>query len=172
MPKQNFQNFGRFTFDMNLLWERYPWLSIAFAEYGVKEIPGPADSKRILEYHAATNLKATDDAVPWCAAFASWVLVKAGIASPRTARARDFLKWSTPDVGDNFGCIVVLKRGKNPAQGHVGFLVHSLQNGPVWVLGGNQQDAVNIQKFPRNQVIGMRSVIHPRAHELDDDIPF
>ena len=39
---------------------------IAKQEVGVKETPGAGDTKRVLEYHATTTLKATSDDVPWC----------------------------------------------------------------------------------------------------------
>ena len=49
-----------------------PWMSVARAELGTREMPGPGSNKRVLEYLATTTLdsaaKATD-ATPWCSAF-------------------------------------------------------------------------------------------------------
>ncbi len=57
-----------------------------------------------------------------------------------------------PQQGD----IVVLRRGKNSAQGHVGFFEGFDQRGNVKVLGGNQSDGVNTKSFNRNDVLGFR----------------
>lgn len=46
------------------------WLRRAIKEIGVKEDPTSNSNSRIIEYHAETSLKATDDVVPWCASFA------------------------------------------------------------------------------------------------------
>lgn len=70
-----------------------PWLDIAKAELGVKEIPGKKHNERILEYHKATSLESTEDEVPWCSSFVSWCLEKAGVPSTRNAWARSYLAW-------------------------------------------------------------------------------
>lgn len=133
-----------------------PWLDIAYEELekGVKEVPGVVANPRIVEYHSVTTLKSTSDETPWCAAFACWCLEKAGIRSPRSARARDFLSWGT-QCDAKVGAIAVFSRGSNPSSGHVAFTV---QTDPdyVHVIGGNQGDKVSHAKFPRSRVLGFR----------------
>ena len=133
-----------------------PWLDIAMEELGrgVNEVPGPEANPRIVEYHSITALKATSDEVPWCAAFACWCLEKAGVRSPRSARARDFLKWGQPSER-KIGAIVVLSRGADPRAGHVGFLYHD-RSWEIVLLGGNQGDRVSTRKFLADTVLGYR----------------
>lgn len=131
------------------------WLLIAEAEIGVREVPGDGDNARVLEYHATTTLHATDDEVSWCASFVGWVLLQVGIESTRSARARSYLDWGREIAYPPLGAIVVLARGTNPAQGHVGFLAER-EGDRVLVLGGNQDDAVNVRKFPASSVLGYR----------------
>ncbi len=49
------------------------WMKIALAELGVHEnsLPGH-QNQRIIQYHAATSLKAQTDEVPWCSSFVNW----------------------------------------------------------------------------------------------------
>lgn len=132
-----------------------PWLDIARKEVGVKETSGPISTKRVLEYHAITSLKATDDSVPWCSAFACWCVEQAGFKSPKSARAFDWLKWGIPLDKPQLGCIVVLKRGDR--DGHVGFYEYETDVS-IALLGGNQGDAVNVMKFSKDRIIGYRTL--------------
>ena len=70
------------------------WMEIAKAEHGTAEIQG-GENPRILEYFRSTSYHATEDEVPWCAAFVSWVLEQCGLANPSTVRARDFEAYGT-----------------------------------------------------------------------------
>lgn len=130
------------------------WLVVAEREVGVRETPGPRSTPRVLEYHQATALHATDDAVPWCAAFVGWVLTQSNIPPTGQANARSYLAWGVP-CGVLPGAVVVLKRGTSRWQGHVGFVVGS-DAMRVRVLGGNQGDAVSVLWFPRAKVLGCR----------------
>lgn len=132
------------------------WLAIARRELGVAEIPGEEHSARILEYHWATTLRATADEVPWCAAFVCWVLEKASIDSPRSAAARDFLKWGVQLPEPRPGCIVVLKRGTQAWQGHVTLFDGWAGPGKFRGIGGNQSNRVNVQTFSAAGVLGYR----------------
>ncbi len=132
-----------------------PWHAIAKAELGVKEIPGAADNPRIVEYHAATSLKASDDETPWCSAFANWCMAEAGINGSGSAAARSWLSWGDP-CEPRPGCIVVLWRvAPDAPTGHVGFL-DSLDGDRVWILGGNQGDKVSVAAFPVARVLAYR----------------
>lgn len=131
------------------------WMQIARAEIGVKEIKGDADNARIVEYHQSTSLHAKDDETPWCAAFVNWVLDQAKLGTTHRANARSFL--SLPNKCEPVvGAIAILTRGnpKGP-HGHVGFVVDSSPT-MVVILGGNQGDAVSIQAFHRDRLIGCR----------------
>ncbi len=56
---------------------------------GVTEAKNAA---KIVEYHQATRLRAQSAKTAWCASFVCWVLERAGLPNPKTARAAGFLK--------------------------------------------------------------------------------
>lgn len=129
-----------------------PWLSIAYGELGQREIAGDKDNPRIVEYHKATTLKASDDETPWCSSFVCWCLERAGYRHTKSARARDFIDHESMErlQAPRLGCIVVMTR---KGGGHVGFLVDDKPN-VCNLIGGNQGDAVSIRDYPANRVIG------------------
>ena len=116
-----------------------PWLERALDELGVEEIPGDADNPRIVEYHAATTLRASDDEVPWCSSFVNWCM-RDIFPTTGSARARSWLAWGIPIAYPAAGCVAILARGGGnqpgpkvlDAQGHVGFFVG-------FDLGGEEQ---------------------------------
>ena len=101
--------------------------------------------------------------VAWCAAFVNAVLATNGLPGTGSLAARSFLNYgketSSPEKGD----IVVLKRGGNSAQGHVGFFDSFDARGNVRVTGGNQKDGVNTQTFSKKDVLSFR-----RAPDIAD----
>jgi uncharacterized protein (TIGR02594 family) len=132
-----------------------PWLRTAENEIGIKEAPGAADNPRVLEYHSATSLGARDDAVAWCSAFVNWCMKQNDIPRTNSASARSWLNWGTRLDQPHKGCVTVLKRGSNPAQGHVALYVGD-GAGSVRLLGGNQSDQVKVSVFPTSMVLGYR----------------
>lgn len=132
-------------------------LALARQELGVKELAGANHRPRIIEYHAATTLKATADEVPWCAAFVSWVLKQAGIPGVRSAGARDHLVYGRRIQHPEKGCLAIFTRGQG--QGHVGFVEdYEPQGRGVLVLGGNQGNAVTAAWYPASRVLGFRGL--------------
>ncbi|MFP5211941.1 MAG: TIGR02594 family protein [Acidobacteriota bacterium] len=132
-----------------------PWLAVARLELGVHEVAGAADNPRIIEYHQATTLKATDDEVAWCSAFANWCMDRAGLRGTKNASARSWLVWGQAIEKPQRGCITVLSRGNNSWQGHVCFFLEDL-GARIRVLGGNQGDAVTIAEYSKDRVLGYR----------------
>jgi len=130
-------------------------MHVALDQLGQREIAGEANNPRIVAYHQATRLKATDDETPWCAAFVNWCLEVAGVAGTNSAAARSFEAWgskvSTPSVGD----VVVLSRGTKPWQGHVGFWLGENRDN-VMLLGGNQGDAVSVALYEKSRIVSIR----------------
>lgn len=131
------------------------WLSRARREIGQKEIDGPGSNPRIIEYHASTKLKATDDSIPWCSSFVCWVFEEEGIPSTKSAAAHSWLDWGESIEKPILGCIVVLKRTGSPTSAHVGFYMGE-SPGHIEILGGNQMNRVCIQSFPSSLVLGYR----------------
>lgn len=131
------------------------WMDIAMAELGVHEnsLPGQ-HSRRIVEYHTATSLRASTDEVPWCSSFVNWVMRQAGYRGTNSALARSWLEWGFALTAPRPGAITVIRRkgaSRDCSTGsstgfHVAFYVGS---GPAHVrlLGGNQGDQVRYSNF-------------------------
>ncbi len=136
------------------------WMAIARAEICTREArAGQPPNRRIVEYHQITTLRATSDRTPWCAAFVSWVLERAGIRSTRSARAKSYLDWGHALEAPRVGAITVFHRGSGAptarGPGHVGFLVEEREN-DVLLLGGNQGNHVNIRSYSKSRLMAYR----------------
>lgn len=132
---------------------------IALREYAEHDIVGTNNNARVLSYFKDIGHKwVTNDDTAWCAAFVNWVLKKADKPGTGLLNARSFLTYGvstkTPELGD----IVVLWRvSKTSALGHVGFFIKETPQG-IYILGGNQNDSVNITLFNKTQVLDFRKL--------------
>jgi uncharacterized protein (TIGR02594 family) len=131
------------------------WMTFAIKELGQKEIVGNQHNPRILEYHKTTSLKANNDETAWCSSFVNWCLKQAFIKGTGRANARSWLDWGYPCSDNVLGSIVVMTRGDNPANGHVGFLA-GFDDTSVYILSGNQDNMVKYKKFDRSIVLDYR----------------
>jgi uncharacterized protein (TIGR02594 family) len=125
-------------------------VKVAMGELGVKEWPGDRHNPRILEYHRACDSGWKSDEISWCSAFMNWVFKQCEIEGTRSAAARSWARWGessmeSPKLGD----VVVFERKDSSWQGHVGMFV-SQDEGTILVLGGNQNNEVNYQRFKKN----------------------
>lgn len=131
---------------------------IARSYIGTTEGPGPADNPIIMEMYASVGHDWVEhDSVAWCAAFVGHCLERAGIRSTRKLTARSYLDWGIPiEVEDaQQGDIGVIPRGTSSWQGHV-FFIDRIEGQWVWGLGGNQDDAVNVKRYPVSKLLGVR----------------
>ena len=131
---------------------------LAQSYIGTTEGPGPADNPIIMEMYASVGHDWVEhDSVAWCAAFVGHCLERAGIQSTRKLTARSYLDWGVPiDVADaQQGDIGVIPRGNSNWQGHV-FFIDRIEGQWVWGLGGNQDDAVNVKRYPVSKLLGVR----------------
>ncbi|MDV4144378.1 TIGR02594 family protein [Shimia sp. FJ5] len=131
---------------------------IAQGYIGTTEGPGPEDNPAIMAMYASVGHDWVEhDSVAWCAAFVGHCLEKAGLRSTRRLNARSYLDWGIPvDLADaQEGDIVVFSRGSKSWQGHVGYFV-KMAGAMIEVLGGNQSDAVNIQRYAKSRLLGVR----------------
>lgn len=106
------------------------------------------------------------DEVPWCAAFVGAVLARVGKQNTGSLLAKSYLNWGEKVSYKNAmpGDIVVLHRGNASWQGHVGFLVKKDRD-YVHILGGNQNNQVNVTKYPVKRLAGVRRVKYDRKSE-------
>jgi uncharacterized protein (TIGR02594 family) len=135
--------------------QKYKWIEIAEREKGVSEVAGNGSNPRIVEYHKATRLGASDDSVAWCSSFVNWVMMKAGCHRTYSAAARSWLQSDSGERLKSFkpGCIVVFARGNQPWQGHVAFGIE-MDGDYIKCLGGNQGDKVSVAKYPKIKALG------------------
>ncbi len=132
------------------------WLAAAWAEFGVREIPGKDDAAEILSYfREAGDTSVETEATPWCAAFAGAMLRRAGHAGTGSLLARSYLGWGDALAAPRLGAITVLARGDDPNAGHVAFFLGETAD-KLYLLGGNQGDAVCVAGFDKARLIGLR----------------
>lgn len=144
--------------------------SIGHRFIGIKEFKGEEDNPMLLAMLRLTGEGAFDgwpehDEVPWCSAFLNWVFWLLRLPRSRSLRARSWLQVGRAVHLDDATVgydVVVLWRGENPpgpdvikAPGHVG-LYAGHDKDYVMLLGGNQQDTVSVQAFPRARILGVR----------------
>jgi len=130
---------------------------VAKTQIGIKETPGAEHTKRVIEYHATTTLKATTDEVSWCSSFVNWCVIQAGMKGTNSAAARSWLKWGHETKEPVQGDIVVFQRPPNPQSGHVAFYVKE-EGDKIYVLGGNQGDQVKISAYKKIDLLSYRHV--------------
>lgn len=134
---------------------------------GLKEVAGAASSPQVLAMLKLDNTWPQGDDVPWCSAFVNYIAWLLRLPRSKDLRARSWLAVGLP-VDEPFKAeagfdVVVLKRGSGEqpgpdviaAPGHVGFFA-GLEGRDVLLLGGNQGDAVNVRRYPRERILGIR----------------
>jgi uncharacterized protein (TIGR02594 family) len=132
------------------------WLAAAWAEFGVREIPGKDDSAEILRYFRDVgDANADTEATPWCAAFTGAMLKRGGHVGTGSLLARSYLDWGISLEEPRLGAIAVLSRGNDPTTGHVGFVLGDAAD-KLYLLGGNQGDAVTVAAFDKARLLGFR----------------
>jgi len=133
-----------------------PWMRVALAEMGVQEARGAANTKRIMEYHAATTMGSAADSVPWCASFVNWVLAQVNIRGTRSAAAASFTdqNWGRGLETPRYGAIIHLRQKRrsndrstgSSSGNHVAFFISQTAT-HIKLLGGNQSDSVKESNF-------------------------
>lgn len=132
-------------------------LEVAVREWllGVREVPGPGTNSRIAEYLGTVGM-GPDDETAWCSAFTNYCHEQAGVPGTDKANARSWMAWGRAVTEPRVGDVVVLWRvARDSWQGHVGFYVGG-SGGSVLLLGGNQDDSINITAYSRERLLGVR----------------
>jgi len=136
-------------------------LKIASMQLGVKERVNGQENPKVVEYHkfaSIKNDKAHPAEVPWCSSFLCYVVEKAGLESTNSLAARSWLKWgessmALPVPGD---IAVFWRVAKNSWQGHCGIYLRTNADDSVVVLGGNQNDEVNVTSYSGSKLLDIR----------------
>lgn len=133
---------------------------------GLTEIVGSRHEPKIVGFFAEAGVpEVVDDETAWCGAFAAAMYVRAGRPDVRppgdrynALRARQWANVGIETASPVTGDLVVMWRGsREGSTGHVGFFVRR-DDKKVWVLGGNQSNAVSIQPYGLDRVLHYRHV--------------
>lgn len=141
-------------------------IEIALGEYAVEEIPGEEDNPRILQYFAEIGHQwVKDDETAWCSAFVNWVATKAGYERSNKLNARSWLDIGVEITGGAYkyvgdlvhigDVLIFWRESKDSWKGHVGFYINEDED-YYYVLGGNQGNKVQISKYPKSRLLGIR----------------
>lgn len=132
---------------------------LALSYYGEKEIVGEENNPTIVQWFADIGHSwVKDDALAWCACFVNAMLKLSGLPHTGKLNARSFLELGDEVTSPRTGDIVVLwRKGKNSAYGHVGFFVREYQ-GYIYILGGNQGNRVCIMGYKKERLLQYRRV--------------
>lgn len=129
------------------------WVKVAYDQLGQKEIAGPQENPQIVAYfHAIDANPHRDDLEDWASAFVEWSFNSAGISGPKSHDPFAWLEWGQRLSRPVFGCVVVLSFS---GLRHVGFYFGD-EDGFVRVLGGNEDDAVHVFRYPKTSVLDYR----------------
>ena len=125
-------------------------MTLAWAELGVREGAGKTNNPRVVDYYKdAGHKEVKEDETPWCAAYVGAMLYRASIQPNGSLGARSYERWGIKLRNPVYGCIGVKTRARGPLwAGHVGFVVAANRQ-QVWLLAGNQGDAVSVAAYPR-----------------------
>lgn len=127
------------------------YMKAAYDYLGTKEAPGSANNPVVVKmFGLAEGPPVTADSVPWCAAFVAACL-KLGKAPNEVQKSLRLWAAAYAGLGTKlkkpvWGCVGVKTRNGG---GHVGFVV-AANDTHVWLLGGNQGDAVSVARFARS----------------------
>lgn len=128
----------------------------------VSERPGLADHPFILWcLESCDHPTEVHDEIPWCSGFVNRIAWLHRLPRSKSLAARSWLGIGT--AAELHAAIpgfdvIVLKRGTNPLQGHVGWYA-GRENDHVLICGGNQSNDVTVASFPADQVIGVRRLV-------------
>lgn len=127
---------------------------------GTREVPGKEHNPFIVRWSRAILSWVSTDEVAWCSSFANHCAAEAGYERSGSLAARSWLSTGVPTHLDHArpGDVVILWRvSPSSWEGHVAFLDHyNKSRGLLYLLGGNQNNAVNITAYPVSQLLGIR----------------
>lgn len=134
------------------------WLRFMRGEIGVKEVPGVLDNARIIDYLRTCHIPdgvVLHDETFWCSALMNFSFRGCGYEGTDSLLARSWLQWGRPIAIPRVGCVVVLRRGEHPWQGHVGLWLGADER-YLNILSGNVNNEVNNDWFLQDRVLGYR----------------
>ena len=130
------------------------WVRVAYSEIGQTAFRGSYENPRIAEYFRAVvnSGQLRDDSSDWASAFVEWSLNSAGIKGPKSLWPLAWKNWGREITQPEPGCIVMFQF---PSVQHVAFYIDD-DGDFIKVLGGDQDDSVNISRFPKSAAVAYR----------------
>lgn len=131
----------------------------ALKYYGQSGIVGPKSNQNILSFfNKSGHIEIKDDDTPWCSAFMNAVANDLNLPKSGLLNARSWLsvgkETKTPEMGD---IVILWRESPTSWKGHVGIFI-AKNDSFIWLLGGNQNNEVNISKFELSKVLGYRDI--------------
>ena len=149
---------------MSTIPAKYAWLAKegapqllvqALKLYSVREVPGAKHNPTILGWLKKLAFSwIKDDETPWCGTSLAYAAVEAGVAmrNPEMPRAFWWKDWGNPAPVPMLGDVLVFTIS------HVGIYVGE-DSTHFHVLGGNQNNAYNITRFPKAWLLAARRTV-------------
>lgn len=146
--------------------KRFLILETAMAFLGERSIRGPEHNKSIVEFFISSGFPfIKDDDTPWCSAFINFITMYLDLPSSHSLLARSWEKIGVETTKPEIGDIVTFWRiSKESGFGHVGIYLGQDDNN-IWVLGGNQNNMVGIDKYSKEFFTGFRNIVGSNACE-------
>jgi uncharacterized protein (TIGR02594 family) len=133
-------------------------LKAAFADLGLKELPGKKHNSRILQmFKDSGHAWVKDDETAWCAAAVGSWLKSAGKPGTGALSARSYMTWGKPTTKPKRGDVVIFTRGSG-WQGHVALYLGE-EKGRIYHIGGNQSNSVTVTSTPQAKLLGYRTSV-------------
>lgn len=136
-----------------------PWLAEAQRAIGVHEDTGPGSNPLIIGWARRLRIDYGNDEISWYGLFVAHCI---GLTLPAEALptnplgARNWGNFGIPCPVPQPGAVLTFWRERRDGwKGHVGFYVGE-DAAAFHVLGGNQGDAVNVKRFPRDRFLAAR----------------
>lgn len=132
------------------------------SHYGMKEVEGKDSNPEILNFFKDLGYDWVNDdsTTAWCSAALSYYAKKCGYEYNKDLNARGWLNLPNkilvlrPEIGD---VVIFWRESPDSWKGHVGLFIAQDKN-IIYTLGGNQGNAINIQAYPRDQLLGYRKL--------------
>ncbi|MGB1215387.1 MAG: TIGR02594 family protein [Pikeienuella sp.] len=146
------------------------WLAEARRLLGTREVPGPGNNPKIMQWAEDLDQWYPDDATPWCGLFVAHCMAKGAPSTPQEFNRLGARAWRAYGVRcePSVGAIAVFWRThpKTSYNGHVGFIVGA-DDDAYHILGGNQSDNVTITRVAKFRLLECRA---PAGFEGDTNL--
>lgn len=133
----------------------------ALIEIGTSSYPGEKTNNKVIDYFKKAGfLNTKDDEIPWCSVFLNAICMGLDLPRSKNMGARSWLnigkETKTPEMGD---IAILWRESPTSWKGHVGIFIAETEK-DIFLLGGNQNNEVNISKFSKEKVLSYRSLFN------------